>query len=79
LNPLPPSPALADYYAWLEQGWDFTRQEIRTDYQFGSVAEAMAHTEFFFGPELSTKIRNHNWSRLPEWTGIWSKVDPNLS
>jgi ubiquinone/menaquinone biosynthesis C-methylase UbiE len=73
LTPAPPSPGLAAYYAWLENEGSFTRQEIRTDYQFASVEEAIAQTEFFFGPELSTAIRRNNWARLPEWTGVWGK------
>lgn len=73
LTPAPPSPGLAAYYAWLEYEWGFTRQEIPTDYQFASVEEAIALTEFFFGPQLSTAIRKNNWARLPEWTGVWGK------
>jgi len=74
LEPRPPSPALADYYAWLEQEWGFTRQEIRTDYRFENVDDAIAHTEFFFGQELTAAIRERGWSRLPEWTGVWGKL-----
>ena len=73
LPPAPPSPGLAAYYTWLENEWGFTRQEIQTDYQFASVEEAIALTEFFFGPELSSAIRKNNWARLPEWTGLWGK------
>jgi ubiquinone/menaquinone biosynthesis C-methylase UbiE len=73
LTPLPPTPDLAKYYAWLENDWGFTRQEIQTDFQFATVDEAVAHTEFFFGPGLAAKIRENGWSRLPEWTGVWGK------
>jgi ubiquinone/menaquinone biosynthesis C-methylase UbiE len=73
LTPAPPTAGLAEYYAWLETKWDFNRTEIRTDYQFESVDEAVACTEFFFGPELADAIRQNNWARLPEWTGVWSK------
>lgn len=73
LTPAPPTPALTDYYLWLENDWRFTRQEIRTDYQFASVEEAVARTEFFFGPSLSVAIRKNGWARLPEWTGVWGK------
>jgi len=73
LTPVPPTEGLAQYYAWLENEWGFNRQEIRTDFQFAGVEEAVAHTEFFFGPELAAKIREQGWARLPEWTGIWSK------
>ncbi|HMQ53004.1 MAG TPA: class I SAM-dependent methyltransferase [Anaerolineae bacterium] len=73
LTPAPPTEALGQYYAWLESDWGFSRQEIRTDYQFASVKEAVAKTEFFFGPELVEKIRRNGWARLPEWTGVWGK------
>jgi ubiquinone/menaquinone biosynthesis C-methylase UbiE len=73
LTPAPPTEALGHYYAWLENDWGFSRQEIRTDYQFASVEEAVAKTKFFFGPELAQRIRQNGWSRLPEWTGVWGK------
>lgn len=74
LTPAPPTAALAEYYAWLESEWKFTRQTIRTDYQFASVEEAVSRTEFFFGADLSASIRAQGWARLPEWTGVWSKI-----
>ncbi len=74
LTPAPPNNDLAEYYDWLEQEWGFTRQTIQTDYHFASVDEAVARTEFFFGPELAARIRELGWARLPEWTGLWSKV-----
>jgi len=77
LTPAPPTNKLADYYTWLENEHGFTRQEIQTDYQFASLDDAVNHTEFFFGPALSQKIRANNWTRLPEWTGLWSKTTNN--
>ena len=74
LTPAPPTAAYAEYYDWLEQAWGFSRQTIPTDYQFANVDEAVARTEFFFGPELAARIREHGWARLPEWTGVWSKL-----
>lgn len=73
LTPAPPSEGLAEYYAWLESQWGFTRQTIRTDYRFASVEEAANQTEFFFGTDLAAAIRRHGWAQLPEWTGVWSK------
>jgi ubiquinone/menaquinone biosynthesis C-methylase UbiE len=73
LEPAPPTPGLAEYYAWLEDTWGFIRHTIRTDYQFASVDEAVAKTEFFFGSELAELIRQNTWERLPEWTGVWGK------
>jgi ubiquinone/menaquinone biosynthesis C-methylase UbiE len=74
LTPAPPTEGLAEYYAWLEGEWGFRRQTIQTDYQFASVKEAVARTEFFFGAEMAEKIRENHWARLPEWTGVWWRV-----
>lgn len=73
LTPAPPSEHLAEYYAWLEDEWGFTRQTIRTDYRFASVEEAASQTEFFFGADLAAIIRQQAWAQLPEWTGVWGK------
>lgn len=73
LTPAPPTEGLARYYNWLEAGQGFSRHTLSTDYQFASVEEAAARTEFFFGPELAEKIRANGWARLPEWTGMWVK------
>lgn len=72
LEPGAPTEALRRYHHYLETAWGFRRQEIATDYQFASVEEAVACTEFFFGPELAQKIRQNRWARVPEWTGVWS-------
>jgi ubiquinone/menaquinone biosynthesis C-methylase UbiE len=74
LTPAPPTEGLAEYYAWLENEWGFTRQTIRTDYQFASVDEAAAKTGFFFDAELGAKILENGWARVPEWTGVWRKT-----
>lgn len=72
LSPAPPNERLARYYDWLENDWGFSRQEISTDYQFSSAEEAAGYIEFFF-PALAQKVRENNWARLPEWTGVWGK------
>lgn len=72
-TPAPPTQGLANFYAWLENEWGFSRQEIRTDFQFASIDEAVARTEFFFGPDLAGKVRERGWARIPEWTGVWGK------
>ncbi len=73
LSPAPPTDELAEYYAWLERDWSFNRREFRTDYQFTNIEQAVEWTEFFFGTDLSKKISENNWVRLPEWTGMWWK------
>jgi ubiquinone/menaquinone biosynthesis C-methylase UbiE len=75
LVPTAPSQALAAYYTMLEKEWGFACQTISTDYQFNSVEQAVAYTEFFFGSTLAAAIRANSWSRLPEWTGVWSRMN----
>jgi ubiquinone/menaquinone biosynthesis C-methylase UbiE len=72
----PPTPELAEYYAWLEEEWGYSCHVIQTDYQFASVVQAVEQTEFFFGPKLAKVIREKGWARLPEWTGLWWKHNP---
>jgi ubiquinone/menaquinone biosynthesis C-methylase UbiE len=75
-SPAPPSPELADYYAWLEQERGFERTALRTDYQFPDVEAAARTTGLFFGPEFAERVRREGWSRVPECTGIWSRRKP---
>lgn len=70
----PPTPGLAEYYAWLKEKQGFQRQVITTDYEFESLSEAVELIEFFFGEELAAKVKTNNWQRVPEWTGIWYKT-----
>jgi len=71
VKPAPPGDNLAKYYAWLKSELGFSEEIISTDYQFEDVSTAVDAMSFFFGPELGEKIRQNNWSRVPEWTGIW--------
>ncbi len=71
LSPAPPSAELAEYYAWLEEKWGFTRQVIPIDYEFASVGAAAAVMTFFFGEEMGQRVRTNNWQRVPEWAGLW--------
>lgn len=71
-QPTPPAPSVA-YYDWLDaQG--FTRQVIDTSYAFASPEEAIAKMGFFFGERIVTRIQRHGWSRVPEWTALWSRA-----
>jgi ubiquinone/menaquinone biosynthesis C-methylase UbiE len=72
-KPMPPTEGLAEYYQWMENEWGFKRNVIRTDYQFDDIEQAVAYTEFFFGADLARAIRENDWVRLPEWTGVWGK------
>lgn len=71
-TPNPPQD-LIEYYAWLEDELGFTRTWIRTDYEFGSIAEAARITGDFFGAEFAETVVDRGWSRVPECTGIWMR------
>ena len=71
LVPRPPAEALAEYYHWLEEEHGFSAEVIQTDYRFDTIDQAVEYTGFFFGADLAAQIRANNWTRLPEWTGIW--------
>jgi ubiquinone/menaquinone biosynthesis C-methylase UbiE len=73
-GPTPPNAALAEYYAWLESAHGFTRAAIRTDYSFRDVETAARICGFFFGDSMAKTIRERGSSRVPEWTGVWSRV-----
>ena len=73
-TPLPPTAGLAEFYAWLEGTHGFHNTNIRTDYQFESLAEAEQLTRFFFGDELADEVVLKNWVILPECTGAWWKT-----
>ncbi len=70
-SPAPPSPELADYYAWMERERGFQRATLRTDYQFPDVETAARTTGSFFGPEFAERVRREGWARVPECTGLW--------
>lgn len=65
-----PPPHLGNYYQFLKEA-GFSFKWIRTDYQFASQAEAEELSEFFFGEELTEKVKQHQWVILPECTGVW--------
>lgn len=75
LTPAPPNAGLAGLYRCLEEEHGFRRQELSTDYQFPSVAEAVEVCGAFFGESMAASIRTHSWARVPEWTALfWRRV-----
>jgi ubiquinone/menaquinone biosynthesis C-methylase UbiE len=71
--PAAPTPALEEYFAWLERAHGLERRAIRTDYQFADVEAAAAITGYFFGDAFAGRVRREGWARVPECTGLWSK------
>lgn len=70
-TPEAPSPALAEYYAWLEGEHGYSATWIRTDYRFASLEEAARLTGFFFGEGFAARVLEDRWVDVPECTGIW--------
>ena len=60
-------------FRFFEEDLGFSRMVFQTDYLFQDVDEAIDTLEFFFGASLSQKIRQKQWHRVPEWTGLWTK------
>jgi ubiquinone/menaquinone biosynthesis C-methylase UbiE len=69
-------PELAELQAHLEQPLGFTRRVVRTDYAFATADEAADTLAFFFGDAVASEIRRRDWARVPEWTGVWTRVRP---
>jgi ubiquinone/menaquinone biosynthesis C-methylase UbiE len=63
---------LKNYYAWLDEA-GFENKWIRTDFKFESVEEAAESLGFFFGEEMSNRIREKGSAIVPECTGVWWK------
>lgn len=70
LEPDPPE-FLLPYYEQLEHAYGFVHKRIRLDYSFASVEEAAELTGFFFGEELSRRVREKQWRQMPEYAGVW--------
>jgi ubiquinone/menaquinone biosynthesis C-methylase UbiE len=72
-DPLPPSPALGEYFAWLETEHGMQRVALRTDYLFPDVATAAKVAGAFFGEAFGERVKLEQWARIPECTGLWWK------
>jgi len=71
-NPNPP-PHLNGYFEFLKAN-GFQSTWLRTDYQFKDLSEAIQLSSFFFGEELSGKVKKNEWMLLPECTGLFWKI-----
>jgi ubiquinone/menaquinone biosynthesis C-methylase UbiE len=71
-SPNPP-PHLSDYFNFLRDN-GFQSSWFRTDYQFKDLDEAVELSSFFFGEELSNKVKTNQWTLLPECTGMFWKT-----
>lgn len=67
---------LAEYYKALESEYGFQHRWQRMDYRFDSVEQAEELTRFFFGSELSDRVKRERLSELPECAGVWWRSFP---
>ena len=67
-----PPPHLNGYFEFLKSN-GFQSTWLRTDYQFKDLSEAIELSSFFFGEELSGKVKENEWVLLPECTGLFWK------
>lgn len=72
ITPAAPTPALAEYHAWLEREAGLARRVVRTDYRFASAAEAVELTGAFFGTAMAARVAATGSADVPECTGVWS-------
>lgn len=63
-------PHLENFYRWLDEK-GFHNKWIRTDYRFESPESAAEIAGFFFGDDMSRKIKQSGLTILPECTGVW--------
>jgi ubiquinone/menaquinone biosynthesis C-methylase UbiE len=61
---------LKNFYDWLDEN-GFGNKWIRTDYRFESPEVASEVAGFFFGDEMTQRIRREKLTLLPECTGVW--------
>jgi len=72
-RPHPPE-HLNEYFKFLQK-YGFQSRWFRTDYEFKSLEEAVDLSGFFFGEEMTEKVRRNSWRILPECTGLlWMEV-----
>lgn len=65
------NPALAGFYAYLENERGFDATWVRTDYRFASRDEAERLVRGFFGDALGDLVAGDERATLPECTGLW--------
>jgi ubiquinone/menaquinone biosynthesis C-methylase UbiE len=70
-TPRPPTPELAEYYAWLEGEQGMERAAIRTDYRFPDSESAARALAFFFGGGFAARVLERRWTRIPVCRGVW--------
>lgn len=72
-EPYVPHAKLELFYRFLESDHGFSRHEIRTDYRFDTIDDAVRIMGFFFGEEMAQSVRMRDATVIPEWTGLWAR------
>ncbi len=63
--------SLEPFHAFVTAELGFSHRALRTDYAFETVESAAQALGFFFGERLVTRVRHHQWTQVPECTGLY--------
>lgn len=63
--------ALEPFDVFVREELGFSHRAIRTDYAFPTVEEAAVSAAFFFGDRLERRVRQNQWTVIPEHTGVY--------
>ncbi len=66
---------LKQFYRLIEEEYGFKRTIVKTDYKFDNYREAAQIMGFFFGEEMERGIIQSKSAIVPEYTGIWIKIN----
>jgi ubiquinone/menaquinone biosynthesis C-methylase UbiE len=66
---------LKQFYRIIEEEYGFKRTIVKTDYKFDDYREAAQIMGFFFGEEMERGIIKRKCEIVPEYTGIWIKIN----
>lgn len=73
-TPEAPSEALSAFYELLERKHGFIRNDVRTDFKFETLDEAIELMGFFFGAAMAEAVRARGSTIVREFTGIWQRA-----
>lgn len=63
--------SLEPFHAFVTGELGFAHRVLRTDYRFESVEQAVDTLGFFFGERLVSRVRERQWTVVPECTGLY--------
>jgi ubiquinone/menaquinone biosynthesis C-methylase UbiE len=65
--------SLQPFHTLVTETLGFAHHTIRTDYAFTNVDEAAETLGFFFGDRMASRVRERQWTHVPECTGVYTR------